>query len=298
MKYLLTIISFLKEWCFYIKEFFKSFFTSRMEIVMLRAQIAEYENAAENSKFNKSDPTPAFRHLAVLFSKLHSRSKLESVMKYVKPATVISWHDRIGSLIWLKKCGKKGGRPPITEEMIELIKEIHEDNKLLSPEKIHEKLCQMNVKNPPSPNTIAKYLPETRKPDKEKQRQSWRTFLKNHMHETWGADFFTVNDIKFNTHYVLIIINHETRELIHFGVTQNPTVRWTIRQFKEATPFDIKPRFLVHDNDSVFRSKLFQDFLSASNIESVRTAYQAPWQNPYAERAIGIIRQELGALYN
>ncbi len=51
MKYLLTIISFIKEWCFYIKEFFKSFFMSRMEIVILRAQIAKYENAAENGKF-------------------------------------------------------------------------------------------------------------------------------------------------------------------------------------------------------------------------------------------------------
>ena len=45
---------------------------------------------------------------------------------------------------------------------------------------------KLNVIDPPAPNTIAKYLPEIRKPTTEKQLQAWLTFFKNHAFETWG----------------------------------------------------------------------------------------------------------------
>ncbi|MCE5314613.1 transposase [bacterium] len=34
-------------------------------------------------------------------------------------------------------------------------------------------------------------------------------------------------------------------------------------------------------------------FLKSHHIEEVRTAYYSPWQNPYCERVIGILRREL-----
>jgi transposase InsO family protein len=36
-----------------------------------------------------------------------------------------------------------------------------------------------------------------------------------------------------------------------------------------------------------------QNFLSASQIQSKKTSIKSPWQNPYAERVVGILRQEL-----
>ena len=106
-------------------------------------------------------------------------------------------------------------------------------------------------------------------------------------------DFFTTLDIKLNVLYVLIIIHHETREIIHFGVTRNPTSEWTVQQLREATPYGEKPKYIIHDNDSIFRSTQVQNFLESSDIISKRTAYRSPWQNPYAERVIGTIRREL-----
>lgn len=53
------------------------------------------------------------------------------------------------------------------------------------------------------------------------------------------------------------------------------------------------PKYLVHDNDSIFRSKVFQSLLKSSDIIAKRTAYRSPWQNPYAEGFIGTIKREL-----
>ena len=55
----------------------------------------------------------------------------------------------------------------------------------------------------------------------------------------------------------------------------------------------MQSKHLIHDNETVFKSKVFQDFLAGSKIKSVPTSYRSPWQNPYAERVIGTIRREL-----
>lgn len=50
----------------------------------------------------------------------------------------------------------------------------------------------------PCPNSIARYIPTIRKPPSEKARQSWRTFLANHMGSTWSMDFCVVSTLTFS----------------------------------------------------------------------------------------------------
>ena len=38
--------------------------------------------------------------------------------------------------------------------------------------------------------------------------------------------FFTVPTVFFNTLYGFLILSHERRRVIHFGVTTNPTGGW------------------------------------------------------------------------
>lgn len=143
----------------------------------------------------------------------------------MKPDTVIKWHRTAFKFYWKQK-SKKIGRPTISPATISLIKRVHKENPLLSPEKIHEKLRILGVDKPPTANTIAKYLPSTRKPPSEKQIQSWKTFMTNHQHEIWATDFFTIPTLSFNFLYGLVIIHHKTREIVYFGVTTNPTVKY------------------------------------------------------------------------
>ena len=77
------------------------------------------------------------------------------------------------------------------------------------------------------------------------------------------------------------------------GITTNPNLDWVKQQIRNATPYNHKPKYLIHDNDAVFVCEEFKTFLSDSGIKSKRTSYYSPWQNGIAERVNGIIRQEL-----
>lgn len=289
-----SIFSYCKEWASNIwqagKLRFKSSVEKDLEILALKSQLALYTNQTKLKKRRKPKSTLAFRQLWVLISMLSS--KWESFLAIFKPATVVKWHREAFKLYW-KNNSKKIGRPPISKEVIAIIKRIHKENPLLSPEKINEQLALMGLKNPPSPNTICKYLPTTKKPPSDRQIQSWKTFIKNHMDVTWATDFLTIPTLKFDILYILIIIDHGTRKIVHHAVTKNPNMFWLKQQFRNATPYGNQPKYLIHDNDPVFKSKVFQGFLSDANIKSKPTTFRSPWQNPYAERVNGIIRQEL-----
>ena len=260
------------------------------EILALRSQLALFHQQSASGKIKTPRATLTFR-MAWVFLSRHFKD-WKDVLIIVKPETVIKWHRKGFKLYWSCK-SKKRGRPAISMKTIALIKRIHKENPFLSAEKIHEKLKLLNIADTPSPTTISKYIKDIRRPSTEKQRQSWRTFLKNHRSQLWAIDFFTASTINFKILYVVIIINHARREIEHFAVTENPTAAWTVQQIRNATAFSESPKYIIHDNDPAFTSDDFQKFLKNSNIESVRTGIRAPWQNGICERAIKTIRCEL-----
>jgi putative transposase len=288
------IIQYIKNWWQIFSCFFKTRFMSDiakdLEILALRSQLSIFQQEILNHKSNKPRFTHAFRQFWVLLSKFFSNWK--SSLFLVKPETVIKWHKTAFKFYWALK-SKKPGRPKISRKTIALIKRIHIENPLLSPEKIYERLIDMSIIDAPSPNTIAKYIKNIRKPPSSKQKQSWKTFISNHTKGLWAMDFFIVPTLYFKVLHVLIIINHERRKIEHFAITSVPTSSWVIQQLKEATPFGKHPKYLLHDNSSLFTSELFQEFLICSNIIDKRTAVFSPFQNPICERMVGITRAEL-----
>jgi putative transposase len=289
-----SIILFVKNWVDIITNLIRTGFMSSIqkdvEIAALRSQLAVCHQQIINHKMRKPLPTPAFRQLWVLISKI-SRD-WESYLILVKPETVIGWQRQACKFYWMKK-SKGPGRPKISPETIALIKRIHKENPLLSPEKIHEKLLDLTVLDAPSPNTIAEYIKDIRKPPTAKQKQSWKTFLDNHRKGIWAMDFCCVPTITFKVLYVLIIISHDRRRIEHFSVTSNPTSAWVAQQIKETTPFGEGPEYMIHDNDTIFTAGALQSLFTSSNIQVVKTSYRSPWQNGICERVIGILRAEL-----
>jgi transposase InsO family protein len=57
-------------------------------------------------------------------------------------------------------------------------------------------------------------------------------------------------------------------------------------------PFGIQPTYLFRDNDAIHGNEVGR-FLKGTGIEEVRTAFRSPWQNPFVERYVGILRREL-----
>jgi transposase InsO family protein len=117
------------------------------------------------------------------------------------------------------------------------------------------------------------------------------TFLRNHMSEMISIDFFVVPTVKFEVLFVLVILSHDRRRVLHFNVTANPPVEWTAQQIVEAFPWDEQPRLLLRDRDSIYGAR-FKRRIANMGIEHVVIARRSPWQNPYVERLIGSLRRD------
>jgi putative transposase len=60
---------------------------------------------------------------------------------------------------------------------------------------------------------------------------------------------FVVASASFRLLYVMIILAHDRRRIIHTAVTEHPTAAWLSRQVTEAFPWDTAPRYLLRDRD-------------------------------------------------
>jgi transposase InsO family protein len=91
--------------------------------------------------------------------------------------------------------------------------------------------------------------------------------------------------------FVLVVLAHHRRRVVHFNITEHPTAAWTTQQIVDAFPYDSAPSYLLRDRDQVYGEQ-FRHRVKGMRIEEVLTAPHSPWQNPFAERLIGSIRRE------
>lgn len=126
-----------------------------------------------------------------------------------------------------------------------------------------------------------------------------RRLIRTMARDGWGAPRihgelmklgFVLSEIKVL--YVLLVIEHGRRRILHFNATFNPTAAWVIQQLREAFPYDTALRYLIFDRDAIF-NPVVVDAVRAMGIKPRRIAYRSPWQNGVAERWIGSCRREL-----
>jgi putative transposase len=201
----------------------------------------------------------------------------------VTPETVIAWHRRGFRLFWRWK-SRHRGRPTVSAEVRTLIRSMSEANPLWGAPRIHGELLKLGIDV--SQATVAKYMIRQRRPPS----QTWRTFLTNHVGQITAADFFVVPTATYRLLFVLIILAHHRRRVVHVAVTAHPTAAWTSQQLREAFPGNEVPRYLIRDRDDAFVG--LEPTASGMGIQEVLTAPHSPWQNAYAERLIGSMRRE------
>ena len=260
--------------------FFRSHNEQAIVELTLRQQLATYTLTG-----SKPNIMPLDRALWVALSRFWPRWK--DTLVIVKPDTVIRWHRKGFRLYW-RAISKRGpGRPPISEELQALIRQLAGENGW-GARKIQAELGKLGFTA--SLATVSRYLPK-RAPDRGKQ-QRWMTFLHNHKDVIAAMDFFVIPTVGFRLLTIWFIIDHGRRRIIHFNVTTNPSEQWVIQQLRESFPFDSAPRYLIYDNDSIFSDKV-TEAIKYLGIEPKRTAYRSPWQNGTAERWVGSARREL-----
>jgi putative transposase len=158
-------------------------------------------------------------------------------------------------------------------------------NPLWGSPRVHGEILKLGIHI--SERTVARLMPERRKPPS----QTWRTFLDNHLLDLVSIDFMVVPTATFRILFVLIVLAHHRRRVVHFNVTEPPTALWTAEQIVQAFPDGTEPRYLLRDRDGVY-GKDFRERVKAMGIEEVITAPRSLWQNPFAERLLGTVRRD------
>jgi putative transposase len=67
-----------------------------------------------------------------------------------------------------------------------------------------------------------------------------------------AADLFVVPTVTFRLLFVLVILAHDQRRIVHVAVTEHPTAAWTAQQLRNAFSENESPQYLLHDRDSFF----------------------------------------------
>jgi putative transposase len=204
----------------------------------------------------------------------------------VKPETVIGWHRKGFRFYWNWKSRRgRMGRPGVSKEIRNVIRDMSSANVLWGAPRLHGELLKLGIEV--SQATVAKYMVKHRKPPS----QTWRAFLENHVKQLVSVDFFVVPTVGFRILYVFLVLAHERRRVVHFNVTEHPTVDWAAAQLMQAFPWDTAPRYLLRDRDRVY-GEAFRALAADMEITEVLTAPRSPWHSPYVERLIGSIRRE------
>jgi len=199
----------------------------------------------------------------------------------VKPETVIAWHRQGFRLFWTWKSRRLHGRPPVAPDARALIRTMSEQNPLWAAPRIHGELVKLGIDV--SQATVAKHMARRRRPPS----QTWRTFLTNHAHQIVAADFFVVPTATCRLLFVLVILAHDRRRVMHTAVTAHPTAAWTAQQFREAFPWDQAPGYLIHDRDRAFQIELVGCPFCGLESEVVRPSPPAPGRVPQRQERSG-----------
>jgi transposase InsO family protein len=209
----------------------------------------------------------------------------QGALLIVSPATVVGWHRQGFRLYWRWKSRSKPGRPKVAAEIRQLIRRLAKENATWGAPRIASELRLLG--HPVADSTVARYLPKRIKPPS----QTWRVFLNNHAGCLAAMDFCVVPTATFRLLYLFIVLLHQRRRVVHFGVTEHPSASWVSQQLREAFPFDTAPRYLMRDRDAIYGIPVRQT-LATMGIAEVVIAPHSPWQSPYVERFIGLLRRE------
>jgi putative transposase len=185
-----------------------------------------------------------------------------------------------------------GGRPPIPDEVRELIARMGRDNPRWGCIRIRGELAKLGIRV--SATKIRSLLRRAGLgPAPRRGGPTWSEFLRAQAQAILAVDFFTVETLLLRTLYVLFTIEVGSRRVHVLGITRNPVSAWVTQQARNLAVGERLPgvRFLIRDRDSKF-SGPFDEVFRTEGVHIVRTPIRAPRANAFAERWVSTVRNE------
>src|SRR5437899_5684136 len=181
-----------------------------IENLALRQQLAVYKRTAPRPRLRTTD-----RLFGVGLARVWTGWRQALVI--VSPTTVLRWQRRRFRAYWTRLSGRPtGGRPPVNAEIKALVARMAAANPLWGAPRIHGELLKLGIDM--AERTVSRLIPKRCSPPS----QTWRTFLTNHVRDLVSIDFFTVPTARLRVLFVLVVLAHHRRRVVHFNVTEHP----------------------------------------------------------------------------
>jgi putative transposase len=169
---------------------------------------------------------PADRALLAAVSSALPRARWSCFL--VTPSTLLCWNRRLVARAWTYP-HRQTGRPPLDQEVRQLIVRLARENPRWGYQRIKGELLRLGVRV--SATAIRTTLRRHRlDPAPRRAATTWRAFLRQQAAGIVACDFFTVDTIWLRRLYVLFFIELDTRRAHLAGVTANPDGGWVTQQ--------------------------------------------------------------------
>ena len=204
-----------------------------LEHLALRHQLAIYQQTIQRPRLHATD-----RLFWAWLSRLWPGWR--EALAFVQPRTVIAWQRTRFRDHWRRLSQRSHpGRPAVAPEVRDLIQAMWRANPTWGSPRIVGELRKLGIDMAKS--TVEKYRPSGRQPPSP----TWKTFVNNHVKDLVSLDFFVIPTVTHTGLFVLLILAHERRRVVHFHITEHPTAQWTAQQVVEAFPWAEAPRYLL-----------------------------------------------------
>ena len=257
-----------------------------LEILVLRHQLAVLHRQTPHPRLE-----PADRALVAAISRVLPRARWSCFI--VTPQTLLRWHRRMVARAWTYP-HRGPGRPPLAEDVQQLIVRLARENPRWGYQRIKGELLRLNVQVSATAirTTLRRHGLD---PAPRRAITTWRSFLRDQAAGIVACDFFTVESIWLRRLYVLFFIELDTRRVHVAGVTANPDGAWVTQQARNLLLVlgerGRRVRFLLRDRDTKF-CRSFDDVFRSEGAEVLLTPVQAPNANAYAERWVRTVHAE------
>jgi hypothetical protein len=234
---------------------------------------------------------PADRALLAALSRVLPRSRWSCF--FARPDTLLRWHRRLVAGAWTYP-HRGTGRPPLDQELQQLIIRLASENPRWGYQRIKGELLRLGIHVSATGirTTLRRHgLDPTPRPT----TTTWRAFLRRQAAGIVACDLVTVDTVWLRRLYVLFFIDVATRRVHLAGVTANPNAAWVTQQARNLLlrleDQERRVRFLIRDRDGKF-CRGFDDVFCTEGAKVLVTPVQAPNANAYAERWVRTVRTE------